>query len=222
MLFVSKRRSQNQTPKPRKLSWVRFPVKMVSVARILSTTERCQRKIRSFRRGAIATNATTPKSVLGSSPDEVLCSSKTKHKRRTVLRQNLFVSERRLQELRVQARKLSWVRVSVNILGLGINFLFYSKIRDSRDDIRHDTYEPTTRAPTIGVATPTQDAIFAQMSLGKPQDTTFTNRCREWRRLPSQRRLQLQIKPKGTSRRHTWRYSQTDTERWDPDKIFHI
>jgi hypothetical protein len=25
---------------------------------------------------------------------------------------------------------------------------------------RHDTYELTTRAPTIGVATPTQDAIF--------------------------------------------------------------
>jgi hypothetical protein len=33
-------------------------------------------------------------------------------------------------------------------------------IRDPRDDIRHDTYEPTTTALTIGVATPTQDAIF--------------------------------------------------------------
>jgi hypothetical protein len=63
------------------------------------------------------------KTVLGSSPDEeVLCISKTKHKRRTVPRQNLFVSARRLQELRSQPRKLSLVRVSVKILGLGIIF----------------------------------------------------------------------------------------------------
>jgi hypothetical protein len=33
-------------------------------------------------------------------------------------------------------------------------------IRDPRDDIRHDTCERKTRAPTIGIATPTQDAIF--------------------------------------------------------------
>jgi hypothetical protein len=125
----------NKDQNPEKLSWVRFPVKMVSVARILS--------MMSQRR-----------TVLGSSPDEVLCSSKTKYKRRAAPMQNFFAPERILQELRTETRKLSWVRDSVKILSLGIT------IREPRDDIRHDTYEPTTRAPTIGVATPTQDAIF--------------------------------------------------------------
>jgi hypothetical protein len=80
-------------------------------------------KVVCFEEEIIETNATTPKSVLGSSPDkEVLCSCKTKHRRRTVPKQNVFVWERRLQELRSQTRKLSWVRVSVKILSLGIIF----------------------------------------------------------------------------------------------------
>jgi hypothetical protein len=38
-LFVSKRRLQKQRPQPRKLHWVRVPVKTVSAARKLSTIE---------------------------------------------------------------------------------------------------------------------------------------------------------------------------------------
>jgi hypothetical protein len=37
-------------------------------------------------------------------------------------------------------------------------------IRDPRDDIRHDTYDPTTRAPTVGVANRHKMKSFAQMS----------------------------------------------------------
>jgi hypothetical protein len=48
----------------------------------------------------------------------------------------------------------------VKILDLGIIFfLSYSRIRDFRYDT-YDTCETTTRVPTIGVATPTQDAVF--------------------------------------------------------------
>jgi hypothetical protein len=71
------------------------------------------------------TEATTPKTVLGSGPNEDgFCSSETKHDRRTALRQNLFVSARRLQELRSQTRNLSWVRVPVKKLGLGTIFSY--------------------------------------------------------------------------------------------------
>jgi hypothetical protein len=37
-----------------------------------------------------------------------------------VQRTKLFVSARRLHELRLQTRKLSWVRISVKVLGLEI------------------------------------------------------------------------------------------------------
>jgi hypothetical protein len=46
----------------------------------------------------------------------------------------------------------------------------------------HDTNEPTTRAPTIGIPKPTQEPLFEQMSLEKPQGTRLTNRRRAWRR----------------------------------------
>jgi hypothetical protein len=77
-------------------------------------------RIVSFEEEIIEASDTTSKTVLGfSSDEEVLCSSKNKHKRRTAPRENLFVSERRLQEVRSQTGKLSWVRVSVNTLGWG-------------------------------------------------------------------------------------------------------
>jgi hypothetical protein len=90
---------RNEDQNPEKLSWVRFPVKMVSVVRILRTTEEQRRDQSCFAEEITETNATTRKTVLDSSPDGVFCSSKTKHKRRTAPRQNLFVSERRLQEI---------------------------------------------------------------------------------------------------------------------------
>jgi hypothetical protein len=63
------------------------------------------------------------KTVLSSSLGEGgSCRSETEHDRRTAPRPKLFVSARRLQELRSQTRKLSWVRVSVKMLGFGIIF----------------------------------------------------------------------------------------------------
>jgi hypothetical protein len=65
------------------------------------------------------TTATTPKTILGSSPGEdVFCSSKTKHDRRMAQRTK-FLSTR-LRELWTQTRKLSWVRASVKMLVLGV------------------------------------------------------------------------------------------------------
>jgi hypothetical protein len=62
---------RNKDQNSEKLSWVRFPMKMVSVARILSTTEeQLQDKSCLFRRGNYRENVTTPKIVLGLSPDE--------------------------------------------------------------------------------------------------------------------------------------------------------
>jgi hypothetical protein len=58
-------------------------------------------------------------SILGKG---VFCSSESNHDIRMVPRQNLFDSERRLQEVRSQILKLSWVRVLVKIFGLGIIF----------------------------------------------------------------------------------------------------
>jgi hypothetical protein len=57
------------------------------------------------------------RSVLSSSSAEGgSCSSETKHRKRTTPRPKLFVSSRRLQEQRLQVRKkMSWVRVSINI-----------------------------------------------------------------------------------------------------------
>jgi hypothetical protein len=67
----------------------------------------------------------TPENVswVGVPVRAVSCSSKTKHDRRTVPRPKLFVSARRLQELRSQTQKLSWARVSAEVLGLEIIFL---------------------------------------------------------------------------------------------------
>jgi hypothetical protein len=77
---------RNKEQNSENMSWVRFPVKMLSVAWILSKTEeRRQDQSCLFRRGEKETNATTTKTVLGSSPDgEILCSSKlsTREERR--------------------------------------------------------------------------------------------------------------------------------------------
>jgi hypothetical protein len=94
---------------------------MVSVARILSTTEERHQSCL-FRRGGYRNKRHNTENCLGFESDEVLCSSKTKHLRRMAPRQNFFISERTLQELRSQTWKLSWVRVTVKILGLGTTF----------------------------------------------------------------------------------------------------
>jgi ribosomal protein L30/L7E len=101
--------------------WVRNPVRVVSVFWKLSTIEE-HRQDRSclFRRGDYRNNGPNPEKLPGSSPGEDgFCSSETKYYRKTAQRTKLFVSKRRLQELRSQSQKLSWVRVSVKILGLG-------------------------------------------------------------------------------------------------------
>jgi hypothetical protein len=106
-----------------KVSLVRFPVRTVPAARKLcKIDERRQRpKLYVSKRRLQKQRPQPRKTVLGSSPDEdIFCSSETKHDRRTAPRQNLFVSARKLQELRSHTRKLSWVRVSVKVLGLGI------------------------------------------------------------------------------------------------------
>jgi hypothetical protein len=73
-----------------------------------------------FDKEITGTTATTPKTILGSSPGkDVFCSSETKHDRRMVQRTKFF-STRRLQELRTQTRKVSLVRASVKMLVLGI------------------------------------------------------------------------------------------------------
>jgi hypothetical protein len=60
----------------------------------------------------------TPESVMSSIPGEGgSCNSETKHDRRTAPRPKLFVSKRRSQELRSLTQKLSWVPVSVTMLG---------------------------------------------------------------------------------------------------------
>jgi hypothetical protein len=65
--------------------------------------------------------ATTPKRLLGLSPGEDdFCRSETKHDRRMAQIIKMFVLARRLQKLSSQTRKLSWVRVSVKMLGLGV------------------------------------------------------------------------------------------------------
>jgi hypothetical protein len=57
------------------------------------------------------------KTILGSSPGEdSFCNLETKHDR-TVKRTKLFATTRRLQKLRSQTRKLSWVHVSMKMLG---------------------------------------------------------------------------------------------------------
>jgi hypothetical protein len=77
---------QKQNNNPEKLSWVWFPAKMVSVSRKLSTIEeRRQDQVVCFGEGNTGTKATTPKRVLGSSPDEDgFCSSKSKQDRRKI------------------------------------------------------------------------------------------------------------------------------------------
>jgi hypothetical protein len=119
--FFRRGHYRNKGQYTEKLSWVQFPVKMVFVARKLSVIqERRQDQSCCFSAKIAGTKARTLKTVLGSSPDEDgFCSLETKHKRRTMRRQNLFVSARRLQELRSQTRKLSWVRVQMKMVSAG-------------------------------------------------------------------------------------------------------
>jgi hypothetical protein len=105
-----------------KLSLVQVPMKIFSVARKLCMAEeRRQDQSCLFRRGDLQEQRPQPrKTALTSSPDEdCFSSSETTHDR-TAQRTKLFVSARRLQELRSQTQKLSWVRASVKMLALEI------------------------------------------------------------------------------------------------------
>jgi hypothetical protein len=65
------------------------------------------------------------KNFLSSIPSEDgFCRSDAKHDRRRAPRPNLFVSARRLQDLRLQIWKLPWIRIPVKMFGLSITFSF--------------------------------------------------------------------------------------------------
>jgi hypothetical protein len=68
-LFVSTKRLQDKGHKPENLSWVRIPVKMISVARKLSTIEERNQQF-CFVKEITGAKVTNPKTVLGSSPGE--------------------------------------------------------------------------------------------------------------------------------------------------------
>jgi hypothetical protein len=116
---------QNQKLKPRKIVLGSIPSEDCFCSSDTKHDKKSAKiRVVCFEEEIIETYGTKPKTVLGSSPDEeVLCSSKTKHNRKTAPRQNFFDSEKRLQELRSQTRKLYWVRLSVKILGLVLIFL---------------------------------------------------------------------------------------------------
>jgi hypothetical protein len=117
-------RNKDHNP-PKKLSWVPFPVKTVSVARKLSTIEELrQDQSCLFRRGCYRNkDHASQKTVLSSIPGEDgFCSSETKHDRRTVPRQKLFVSARRLQKQRPQPRKTVLCWSSDDDVGFRDNF----------------------------------------------------------------------------------------------------
>jgi hypothetical protein len=66
-----------------------------------------------------AGNPKTRKPVLGSScGEDGLCSSETKHNRKTAPRRELFISGCRLQKQRGKHEKLSWVRVTVKMVSV--------------------------------------------------------------------------------------------------------
>jgi hypothetical protein len=103
----------------RKLSWVRF-LTGGSFCRPETNHERTAPRQNLFVEEITGTKVANQKTVLSSSPDkDGFCGSGTKHARRTAQITKLFVSARRLQELRSQIRELSWVRVFVK-MGLGI------------------------------------------------------------------------------------------------------
>jgi hypothetical protein len=106
---------------------------MVSVDLKLSTIEeRRQDQSCLSRRADYRNKGRNPEeTVLGSIPGQDGFSiSETKDNRRMTQRTKLFVSTRRLQELRSQTRKLSWIRVSVNMLDLGIIIMIISFFYD--------------------------------------------------------------------------------------------
>jgi hypothetical protein len=85
---------------PKKLSWVRVPVKMVYVARKLNTAEK-RRQVQNclLQRGDYSTGHSPEKlSTVLSPSEDGFCSLETKHDRRMVPRPKLFVSARRLQD----------------------------------------------------------------------------------------------------------------------------
>jgi hypothetical protein len=94
-------------------------MKIVSIARKLSTTDKRRRDQSCLHRQIDYRNK--GHNADSSTDEDGFCSSETNHDRRAQ-RSEMFVSARILQELRSQTRKMSWDRVSVKILGLGINF----------------------------------------------------------------------------------------------------
>jgi hypothetical protein len=68
--------------------------------------ERCQVQNCLFRQGDYRNKGHKPEKLLGLSPNlDGFCSSESKHDRRMVQKEKLFVLARRLQKLRSQTRK---------------------------------------------------------------------------------------------------------------------
>jgi hypothetical protein len=140
-LFVSTRRLKKQRPQPRKTVLGSSPGEGDFCSSETKHERRTAQRTKLFvsARRLREQRPQPRKSVLGSSPGEGdFCSSETKHDRTTAQRTKLFVSARRLQELRSQTRKLSWVRVSVKILGLGIIIIFCDIQRYVSNDQAYD------------------------------------------------------------------------------------
>jgi hypothetical protein len=82
------------------------------------TEERRQDQSFFFSLARYKTKAITSKMCPG---DDVSCSSVTKHDRKKGPGTKIvFVSAGRLQDRKLQTRKLSWIRVPVKMFGLGI------------------------------------------------------------------------------------------------------
>lgn len=117
-LFISKRRLQKQIQEPRKIIPGSTPSEDIPCSSDINHKWRTVPRSKLFWRKDFLHKRRNMDIWLGFELCRwILCSSKTKHKR-TVPRKILFISDRRLQELRTQTLKLSWVRLSVKVFGL--------------------------------------------------------------------------------------------------------
>lgn len=96
-----------------------------------------------------------PKSVLGLSPDdEVLLNSKRKRKNTT--KANVIRSGEDISGAKITKPEIVLSSGVVNVFGLGI---IISLIFNDTWPSGWHTHEPRMKAPTVGITTPTQDAI---------------------------------------------------------------
>jgi hypothetical protein len=88
-----------------------------------------------------------------------------------------------------------------------------------RNAARHDADKPTPSVATPIVATPTKDSKNIVLASGSPTTHYRTDAAR---RNTYRRDADFNSKSsQGAWRRHTTRYSETDSKRRDADKIFH-